>query len=148
MSIKSHTTEELYKERQYMNREIKFRFYHKGLNKFIDFEPKWYEGKISYNSDVIQCQQFTGLKDKNDKEIYEGDILNEIHYEDWGDESGFSYLGVVRHKTYSSCDAGHQFSGFVTYPNLNENKDYAGNQIREDCEIVGNIFENPELLKI
>ena len=116
--------------------------------KLIVSDSEWYSDLQNVNPNDYDIQQFTGLKDRNSREIYEGDILNEIHYEDWGDESGFSYLGVVRHKTYSSCDAGHQFSGFVTYPNLNENKDYVGNQIREDCEIVGNIFENPELLKI
>ena len=91
-------------------------------------------------------QQFTGLKDKNGREIYEGDILKEHHYEDWGDEEGFEYVGVVRHRSYSN-DAGNQFSGFVTYPNLRENKGYAGNPIKVDCEVIGNIFENPDLLK-
>ena len=103
-----------------MNREIKFRFYHKGLNKFIDFEPKWYEGKISYNSEVIQCQQFTGLKDKNGKEIYEGDLFA---------------FGSVNNELAMEVK-------FINGAFTTELLGY----IPKNCEVVGNIFENPSLL--
>ena len=99
-----------------------------------------------FSENRFTIQQFTGLLDKNGRDIYEGDILKEHHYEDWGDEEGFEYVGVVRYRTYSN-DAGNQFSGFVTYPNLRENKGYAGTPIKVDCEVIGNIFENPDLLK-
>ena len=65
----------------------------------------------------IQC---TGLKDKNGKLIYEGDIV----------DNGFVHQ--VKYK-----DGG--FSPFRTH-----NSDYMMN---ENCEIVGNIYENKELLK-
>ena len=107
-------------------REIKFRYYDSTIKQFIYSDEFSYPGICerlemffgkarNYSEDVIQ--QYTGLKDKSGKEIYEGDILKEHHYEDWGDEEGFEYVGVVRYRTYSN-DAGNQFSGFVTYPNL------------------------------
>ena len=144
-----------------MNREIKFRFYHKGLNKFIDFEPKWYGGKISYNSEVIQCQQFTGLKDKNGKEIYEGDLVQFRYasqpdiqeslgvYEVYFDEqkSAF-YLRVIRKNWYDTMfktveqaqketiDAACPVLPLLTLP-------IGDFRI---CEVIGNIFQNTELI--
>lgn len=123
-------------------REIKFRVWDKIISRFAKFNQLCH----SFTDETLIFQQYTGLKDKNGREIYEGDILKEHHYEDWGDKEGFEYIGVVRHRAYSN-DARNQFSGFVTYPNLDENKGYAGNPIKVDCEVIGNIFENPDLLK-
>lgn len=131
------------------NRELKFRIWDKWNKQWDRMKGLRNLGSVeiwNHSDNGYVCQQSTGLKDKNDKEIYEGDILKERHFEDWGDEEGFEYVGVVRYRTYSN-DAGNQFSGFVTYPNLRENKGYAGNPIKVDCEVIGNIFENPELLK-
>ncbi len=138
------------------NRELKFRVWDKIDKKFVTLNIGGFRGDYSFDdyfddtfNDPISrysIQQFTGLKDKNGREIYEGDILKEHYFDDWGDKEGFEYIGVVRHRSYST-DAGNQFSGFVTYPNLNENSGYTGNPIKVDCEIVGNIFENTDLLK-
>jgi len=128
------------------NRETHFRVWDTDSKKFWNGPFNNYLNEIFEKKRFI-FQQYTGLKDKNGVRIYDGDILKETHYEDWTDENGFEYLGVVRHKVYSNNDAGNQFSGFVTFPNLNENKEYSGNPIKTNCEIVGNIFENPDLIK-
>lgn len=80
---------------------------------------------------TIVLMQYTGLKDKNGKEIYEGDIvtgkLGKIAEVKWLQEH-CAYVGYCRE----------------------DNKYYyleCGNERFENVVIIGNIFENPELLE-
>jgi uncharacterized phage protein (TIGR01671 family) len=81
----------------------------------------------------IEIQQFTGLKDKNNKEIYEGDIVSTFYRSMGWNLSGKNKLGVITWKNKSSCFK------------ICRDKQQCG--ITNVIEIVGNIFENPELLK-
>jgi uncharacterized phage protein (TIGR01671 family) len=89
-------------------------------------------------------QQYTGLNDSKGKEIYEGDIIKEHHFEDWGDKIGYEYIGIVVYKEYSDDIL---YAGYKTIPAKNQNTKFRGNAIQSDCEVIGNVFENPELLK-
>ena len=91
----------------------------------------------------FSVQQFTGLKDKNGNNIYEGDIIKETHFEDWKDETGYDYFGVVKHVVYTDKTNGHQVSRYSSFPKLEEMAGYAGNPIGVKCELVGNIFGFP-----
>lgn len=86
----------------------------------------------------------TELLDKNGKSIYEGDIIKETHFDGWFDKTGNTYLGVVKFKSFANS-TGLQFAGFVSYPDP-EYTDYHGNPIHSDCEVVGNIYEHPEIM--
>ena len=77
------------------------------------------------NQDDFELMQFTGLKDKNGKEIYEGDIVR------------FQHL---------ICEVYYAYGMFnLKYPNgnLSPSRDFAWGELN----IIGNIYENPELLK-
>ncbi len=86
--------------------------------------------------------QYTGLKDKNGKKIYEGDI---ILYQDWensyegGDGDYYINKGIVEYNQDNCC-----FN--VTERNTVNIEDvfYVDN---EDLEVIGNIYDNPELLE-
>lgn len=83
----------------------------------------------NYEVDQETICQYTGLTDENGKKIFEGDI---VKY-DFGEEQIGVQLAVVQY------DA--QYHGFLTKP-VN---DWMYAQLK-DCEVIGNIFDNPELL--
>lgn len=142
-----------------MNREIEFRakrkdnnewvygFYycHKGLNEHyilpID-ETSFYNG-IPIIKNFIEVKeetlgQYTGLKDKNETKIFEGDILRLPSYLFDGE-----LCVCVYHDT--KCGIGFELIESRKY---NIGHDYCIlSDEWEDFEVVGNIYDNPELLQ-
>ena len=91
----------------------------------------WIEERKDWlHFDDYECiMQSTGLKDKNGKEIFEGDIL--------GTKDGL-LNGVVEYRS----DLGMWTNSLISYNNFERLCNVAGNR-----EIIGNIYENPELLE-
>ena len=116
-----------------MKREIKFRVWDTpdgGLT------GKWFWPKENYGHALDYAvkfnkpvMQYTGLKDRNGKEVFEGDI---IKYE--GCEGYWDYFGVIEW-----CEENAAF-------HININNGDAYSMIFDEIEIIGNIYENPELL--
>jgi uncharacterized phage protein (TIGR01671 family) len=78
--------------------------------------------------------QFTGLRDKNGKEIYEGDVLlNHFHNQ---------RLTVV----WDEHIIGTQGGGW-NYRKLQSDNDWIWKIDRDQIEVIGNIYENPELVE-
>ena len=87
----------------------------------------------STKQEGLIIQQYTGLKDKAGREIYEGDIVKARH-------EGIKLLKIV-----------FVNGGFVDIPIDGEVENYSSllipdNSLLRDCEVIGNIYENPELL--
>ena len=129
-------------------RTVKFRVWDQWVNKFIPpDEIKSLELFLTVSGEVYSqkfgtiypkvdydISQYTGLVDKNDKEIYEGDIVTASHEVHDSDAVNFkrieSYTGVIRYQ--------HSYWAIGDY------KLFVMDD--ESLEVIGNIFENPELL--
>ncbi len=129
-----------------MNNRFKFRMWDINTKRFYYM---YLDESIGLTRTILSpkeatVQQYTGLNDSKGKEIYEGDIVKEHHFEDWGDEIGYEYIGIVVYKEYSDDIL---YAGYKTIPAKNQNTKFRGNAIQSDCEVIGNIFEHSELLK-
>ena len=99
------------------------------------------ESNHTYGIDPATVGQYTGLKDNNGKKIYEGDIIK-------SKQDGL--IGVIRFGEYQTtnsengeCHLGFSIKWYGKYSDL----------LRKDLgwwinlKIIGNIYDNPELLK-
>ena len=91
--------------------------------------------------------QFTGLSDKNGKEIFEGDIIN-IAEEDEDSAMGreIRHIGVVKYGANGRYVSDYQTSFILHCKEWYKEEGLLYN-IRYQYEITGNIHDNPELLK-
>lgn len=134
-----------------MNREIKFRaqrtdtkefvygYYHEVEAEGVGYSYIFWQGNtIPVRADSVG--QFTGLLDKNGKEIYEGDVLlwkcsksenkkEKLHIVsiEWGIDMAHGYSLTI-------YDNGEKWATSKSYWNAS------------DREIIGNIYENPNLI--
>ena len=91
-------------------------------------------------------QEYTGLKDKDGKEIYEGDIIKEqVNQCVWFylittvGSLGNNLFAVTKWRNFTVVDGETIMGSYF--------EDGNWNYISSTCEVIGNIYENPELLK-
>lgn len=138
-----------------MSREIKFRaingsfkkewvygYYLFGCKYPETMDRHWIGGNDVYENTL---GQYTGIKDRKDKEIYEGDILKiSMGHPDWT-----SVNHEVLFENSAFCirpQTTYKVTSFILYMDQMEvNRGHRN--ISQFIEVIGNIHENPELLK-
>lgn len=148
-------------------RDIKFRawvkenrcmVYQEEMNGYIENKQYWfslsetavelnvfdedYKAYVQADADIME---YTGLKDINGTEIYEGDILKEKHYKYSNKPPKKSY-GVIKREEgncnmYVEWNFQDRYEGEVFW-----NKDRLSLRCAHQYEVIGNIYENSELL--
>lgn len=132
-------------------RVIKFRVWHKNAKRFLKSgdcgpdETYWFgvideplkvcemycSEFVDYCDNVV-IQQFTGIEDKNGKEIYEGDIVQLL---------GAPYKYTIEWQDYHWSI--NDFENALFYKDTFQPFTHA---VQDRAEVIGNIFENPELI--
>jgi len=107
-------------------REIKFREWMSGygppIMEYYDlFSPIFYEHEKKKD---LKIMQYTGLKDKNGKEIYEGDVIKD----------GAGNIYKVHYSEKMACFVSAYSDGIIC------------GSVDNTDEVIGNIYENPELV--
>lgn len=131
-----------------MSRVIKFRAWDKTNNRMMIFDDFWpcdeYRSlawrineksmtkndgnyRLDWDEEALELMQFTGLTDKNGKEIYDGDWLKDS-------------LGRLHKMVWSDTEARFQLRFFEVDWQIRHIVD------ARTMEVIGNIYENPELL--
>lgn len=110
-------------------REIKFRSFHKeeGIMKYWDWKnpsPALETGKLFSFSGLI-VMQFTGLCDHNGKEVWEGDVVR------YTNNDGIKRVGSVEWLEEEAC---FYLNSLPVWE-------------QTEKEVIGNIYQNPELMK-
>ena len=125
----------------------RFRTWHCELGRMMSIKNMWFQDgsveelelndsvmneHITAYPDEIELMQSTGLKDKNGKEIFEGDVV---------DYKGRKAI-IKWHGSYASF-----IYRFVDELNKRSAEWYPLYLAYLKCEVIGNIYENPELLE-
>ncbi|MGK5512341.1 YopX family protein [Brevibacillus formosus] len=131
-------------------REIKFRAWDRKQSKMVDMNHLRHHAsgfRLLDEDREYEFMQFTGLRDKNGKEIYEGDIVkthnqnNIVQYE----QSSFMLVGLHEDKYERTYAHLRDYLIDITISNIEGSK-YDGITIK--LEVIGNVYENPELLEV
>ena len=110
------------------------------LDEKDDYEYKYAVTNQTINGDVtmqyneMELMQYTGLKDKNGKEIYEGDIVKMLREDNCFGEEDYEETFVIEQPEY--YELSDKSSGGAD-----------GDRPIKSMEVIGNIYENPELIK-
>lgn len=148
-NMSMYTRSNVREEEEKMKREIKFRAWDSETKEMsYDFlSVGWL--RVSIESPYVELMQYTGLKDRNGKEIYEGDI---IQFEDMGEEGyeykeGYDFINraiVTFENGRFTLDEFMDTNSGVVEELADHEETYS---VIQHSEVIGNRWDNPDLLE-
>ncbi|WP_040194772.1 YopX family protein [Clostridium culturomicium] len=130
-------------------REIKFRVWDIINKRILNYGeimhlPMWEVFPGTPEQRAFNVMQYTGLKDKHGKEIYEGDVVK-YTLKSYYNKTVTEMIPV----TWGSYSDGGEYVDnvecwMIRYKSLS---DICDNKYNQSVEVIGNIYENPELLE-
>lgn len=142
-------------------REIKFKAWDKTKNTMMSPQDFSKHHTIDGNGKITACAlykemfknvsnsivllQYTGLKDKNGTEIYASDIVKHIPYHHAAEEEE---MVEIRFGQYNDgeCYVDEKHLGWFAFNSKDNRRRETLIDIHNNCEVIGNKFESPELL--
>jgi uncharacterized phage protein (TIGR01671 family) len=131
-----------------MNRELKFRCWNTKEKSWVSLTSL----ECIENNELVNIfdpvgedniiSQFTGVKDKNDNDVYEGDIVK-FKQSNYYDTENYS-KGIVKFGTYDDAEQYYHYVHLGWFIEVLEEGEYRDEVTLSDypLEIIGNIFEN------
>ena len=141
------------------NSRFKFRAWHYEHKEMVYFDNKKASNDIYIASNILKLMadnspflmQYTGLKDIDGVEIYEGDIVQIVQYESRYDGTFDEfrskvifingYFGYLQYEEHLGEKTDYYLSSVCTEDGI----DHKGSHF---CNVIGNVYENPELLEM
>lgn len=100
-----------------------------------DSDPMWKKCVITHKVDPSTICQYTGLTDKNGKKIWENDVV--AYWDTYSTENGYAEADCVGKVIWDDETLSFQ---------VTERLSAESYEVLDECSVIGNIFDNPELI--
>lgn len=101
-----------------------------------DCDPMWNKVLISHKVDENTICQYTGLTDKNGNKIWENDIV--AYLDTYSTDNGYAEADCIGQVVWDNETLSFQ---------VTERLSAESYEVLDECAVIGNIFDNPELLE-
>lgn len=102
-----------------------------------DCDPMWKQVLITHKVDKSTICQYTGLTDKNGNKIWENDIV--AYLDTYSTDNGYAEADCIGEVVWDEETISFQATGRLSAESY---------EVLDECSVIGNIFDNPELVEL